>query len=137
QACNLFYQAFDIWFQSHSLSYAALISCLESLIVFEHRDDHPAPCCTCGSTQYHVMENFRSFLGIDNDNPDPERKKYINDLYKMRSNILHLGYMLLRDSHSPGYYSYKELEEIERMSNLVTVVRKRLVDWLLNVHWNI
>lgn len=132
QASNLFYQAMDIWSQSHSLSYTALISSLETLIQYDHRNDHSDKCCTCGTTQYHVRENFRSFLGIEKHNPILKQKRFVNDLYDMRCDILHRGYLLLSDLHMPGYESYQETDEFARMRNLVTIVKIRLINWLLS-----
>jgi len=134
QATNLFYQAMDIWHKSRSLSYAALTSSLETLIVYDHRNESLYPCGSCGNTQYHVMENFRTFLGVNKETPDKELKKYVNELYKMRSNILHSGYLLLSDLNTPGHYSFKESYETARMRSLVTLVKLRLIYWLKTVN---
>lgn len=131
QSSSLFYQCMDIWHKSKSLAYAALISSLETLVHYNHRNEKPDHCDTCGSDQYHVLKKFMSFLDINEKQGDIKYKNYVNMLYGKRSKILHRGHLLLSDLSAPGYYSFHESEEEAILRNLVFIVKRRLIRWLL------
>jgi hypothetical protein len=131
QASTFFYQSMNIWFESKSLTYVALITCLETLIHYEYRGVKHDPCENCKTTQYQVMKKFRAFLNVDDLLPGDKTRKYVNMLYTFRSQTLHRGYILVGDSSIPGYYSLTEADEKARMMNLVSITRKRLLKWLL------
>ncbi len=131
QATTLFYQSMKIWFESKSLTYTALISSLETLVNYDYSGVKYAPCENCKTTQYQVMKKFRAFLNVEDLPPGDKNRKYVNMLYELRSQILHRGNILLGDSSIPGYYSFKEAEEVALLMNIVSIIRKRLLRWLL------
>lgn len=131
QASTLFYQSMRIWFKSRSLTYAALISCLETLIHYEYRGVNYDACPQCKTKQYQVMKKFRDFLNVDHLSPEDSTRKYVKKLYDLRSEILHQGYIFAGDLSVPGYYSVTEAEERTLLMKVVSITRRRVLDWLL------
>lgn len=130
-SCTLFYHSLKIWFESKSLTYSALISCLETLISYEYRNNKYSACKECKSTQYQVMAKFRNFFNVDDLSTDDASRKYIKMFYDYRNNILHKGLIFKSDEATPGYNTPKEAEEESMLKALVTITRKRILTWLL------
>jgi len=130
-SCILFCNAIDIWTQMASLSFAAFVSSLETLINYEHRNVTEKRCSECGQPQYQVRQKFLSFLH-DFGSPEPTFKKYADEIYQYRSKILHSGKLLLADLER-NMFSFSNEEHNEDMfrRQLINNTRICLVNWLM------
>ena len=98
----LFCNGNDIWSKMKSLSFAAFISSIETLIAYDHRNTEIENCPQCGQPRFRVVHKFREFLHRYGS-PDPAFKKYALKLYQTRSRILHRGDLFLGDLHLPSF----------------------------------
>ena len=141
-ACILFCNGLDLQFEMHSLSFAALISAIETLIDYESEPIETCSGCNsiiksqfkcdkCGNYYWGVRAKFRKFLH-DYGSNDPEFRKYANKIYDQRSSILHKGKLLLRDlfKHSMSKFDEVSDEGLE-LRHLVVVTRICLINWLI------
>lgn len=141
-SCVLFCNGLDLQFEMNSLSFAALISAIETLIDYESEPTEtcsdcnsiiksPFKCDKCGNYYWGVRAKFRKFLH-DYGSNDPEFRKYANKIYDQRSSILHKGKLLLRDlfKHSMSKFDEVSDEGLE-LRHLVVVTRICLINWLI------
>ena len=70
--------------------------------------------------------------GVDDLPTDDKSIKYVKMLYDLRSKILHRGYLFQGDLAIPGYYTSEEADQRSLLMNLVSITRKRLIQWLLD-----
>jgi hypothetical protein len=104
------------WNISVSASFAALVSAIESLI--ERGDIHQFKCPTCGTaTQHEVPSATRRFKDFfDIYAPDAALAKPRDDMYSLRSGILHGGDLMQLDQDlafgwDPPWWNERELHE--------------------------
>lgn len=123
-SCTLFCNGADIWRNMRSLSFAAFISCIETLIAYESKTDPASYPIKDG-----VTERFRNFLN-KHGSPDPNIRIFASMLYEKRSRILHDGQLLLRDLSNP-FFSEQHFREDDIQKGLTRITRMCLVNWLI------
>lgn len=128
-ACSLFNQGIEIWSSFPSLSFAAFVSALETLIAYDHKQTKIEKCKECGQDRYRVVKKFRDFFG-SYGSPDPNFKKYALKIYKTRSKILHRGELFIGDVYQQKFGMHDWNESNFRRS-IISTARICLVNWLL------
>ena len=128
-SCSLFDQAIRLWSEHPSLSFAAFVSALETLITYEHRNVGIEKCETCGQEIFKVGEKFRDFFSAYGS-PSPEFKSYANKIYKYRSKILHRGKLFLGEIEPRNIGSVGDMKDVELRRNIVLNCRICIVNWL-------
>lgn len=130
-SCSLFDQGMNLWAEHPSLSFAAFVSSIETLITFEHKDEKTEICEECGQERYRVIKKFKDFFGTYGS-PTPEFKKYAQKIYKYRSKILHKGELFLGEIEPRSFGSMDGFEDDQLRRNIITTCRICFVNWLLN-----
>ena len=131
-SCSLFDQGMKLWSEHPSLSFAAIVSSIETLITFEHKDEKTEICKACGQKRYRVIRKFQDFFGAYGS-PTPEFKKYSQEIYKYRSKILHRGELVFGEIEPRPFVNMVVFEDDQFRRSIITTCRICLVNWLLNI----
>lgn len=92
KAIKLFHTARNIYYESGSLSFAAFISSIETLAQFHYSENKI--CNECKQTQYSATRKFKDFF-IKYGVGKFLDKKFVMEIYDLRSKILHRGEILI------------------------------------------
>lgn len=130
-ACTLFSQGIAIWSEHSSLSFAAFVSSIETLIASEHRNEKVEKCSECNQDRYRVVKKFRDFFG-KYGSPTPEFRKYAVKVYQYRSKILHRGELFLGEVEPRRFGSLAGFEDDQLRRNIISTCRICFVNWLLS-----
>ena len=130
-ACILHNQGMKIWSEHPSLSFAAFVSSLETLITVEHKGTKIEACKECGQERYRVIKKFRDFFG-KYGSPSPEFRKYAVKIYKYRSKILHRGELFMGEITPIRFGSMEGFDDDELRRSIIRTCRICFVNWLLN-----
>ncbi len=118
------------WDTSVSVSFAALVSAIESLT--ERGARHPFNCPTCGERAEHevpsVTRRFKDFL--DTYAPGAGLAKRRDDMYKLRSDISHGSELMQLDQDIDFGREPPSLNEIELHWELWSLTQIALRNWL-------
>lgn len=81
---------------------------IETLIGYEFKDEKATTCENCGQKQFSISKKFHSFLEKYSNSYD---KKRVNEIYTLRSKIVHAG-----QSISPfGFFTFEDqLQELKK-----------------------
>ncbi len=129
-SASLLSQGLKLWSEHPSLSFASLVSSLETLISFEHKGVDVERCNECGQERYRVVNKFRDFFG-KYGSPSPEFKKYALKIYKYRSKILHSGKLFLGEVFPRRFGTFDGSEDDDMRRRIVRTCRICLVNWLM------
>jgi len=120
------------WTDSISASFAALVSAMEALT--ERGTTHHFTCPKCGGPCQHEVpgatENFRTFL--ETHAPGASFRKRRNEMYNMRSRILH-GAELMKLDQDPAFIlgwdpiTENELDLVRELSSVARIAAR---NWL-------
>jgi hypothetical protein len=118
------------WNISVSASFAALVSAIESLT--ERGEVHRIKCPACGKpTQHEVPGATRRFVDFfDNYAPDAAMAKRRNDMYALRSGILHGSDLMQVDQDFAYGLAPPWWNEHELLDDLWGLTRVALRNWL-------
>jgi hypothetical protein len=133
QAISLYYSARLTWTTSLSLALAGLISSIETLAHFDNHHIEPTTCSLCGQKNFSALAKFRVFLEKYGSVPSTMKKHY-NELYDLRSKILHQGQLLVADMDHTVLASIYGTTELDKIRRLTEVVRICLFNWLILSH---
>lgn len=134
-ALLLFHESFNA--ELRSVSLALLVSCIESLIHFEHSKIKTEHCSECKQPRYQTTKKFKAFMHEYGVIETKENKKYVDALYEARSNILHAGGLFVIDKEGPflPYDSDPNSTYQQQFSMSVetpSIVRVCLTNWLFS-----
>lgn len=129
-SASLLSQGLKLWSEHPSLSFAAIVSSLETLISFDYKDIPIEKCKECGQERYRVVKKFRDFFTAYGS-PSPEFKKYALKIYAYRSKILHSGELFLGEIFPRKFGSFDGLEDDELRRSIIRTCRICLVNWLM------
>jgi hypothetical protein len=130
RAAYWFELASRLWATSISLSFTALVSCIEAFL--KRGEIHNITCSACGKPTQHeapgATERFRSF--VEQFAPGTALRKRRNEMYRLRSEILHGSRLMLFDEWrnvgwDPPYWNQRELH-----AELWTLTETVLRNWL-------
>jgi hypothetical protein len=134
RASYLFYTGTELRRSHTSLSFASIVSAIETLM--SHNAPKSRRCESCGQPKYRLNARFREFIiahayrGKEN----ASAKKFISRLYSLRSKLLHEGGLMLADLHWMGRKRTDDAtgrwEESFLHKDLVGVARVCLINWL-------
>lgn len=130
-ACSLFSQGITIWSEHPSLSFAAFVSSIETLIAADYKGEKIEKCSECGQDRYRVINKFREFFD-KYGSPTPEFRKYAVKVYKYRSKILHRGELFLGEVIPRRFGSMEGFEDDDLRRSIIRTCRICFVNWLLN-----
>ncbi len=120
------------WNTSVSVSFAALVSAIESLT--ERGDRHPFNCQTCGNLAEHevpgVIRRFKDFF--DTYAPGAGLAKRRDDMYKLRSDISHGSELMQLDQDLDFGWEPPSQNESELHRELWSLTQIALRNWLKN-----
>ena len=97
RACYLFYSGIELRTSHSSLSFASIVSAIETLMSYNAPKSRR--CESCGQPKYRLNARFREFIlahaygGVQSESA----KKFIRQLYSLRSKLLHEGRLMLGD----------------------------------------
>ena len=117
-----------------SIAFAILVSSIENLVSYIHKDEKPESCPTCGNINYSVTRKFKDFMNKFAGNT-PEFKKYAEQIYKQRSKILHSGSLFLGEVEPISLDETEDLQlsyESDDRRILLKICRMCLINWLLS-----
>ncbi|MEE8304447.1 MAG: hypothetical protein V3S24_18670 [Candidatus Tectomicrobia bacterium] len=134
-SCSLFDQDISMWANHPSLSFAALVSSLETLIAYNHRETAVEKCKCCGQDRYLVVKKFRDFFGRYGSDV-PEFRKYAAKIYRHRSKLLHRGELFLGEVALRRFGTFDGSEDDMLRLNLVRTCRICVVNWRLSQREN-
>ena len=137
RASTWYAQSRDIWGNSRSSSFVALVSALESLEKEPRmcRGGHPlsdgADCGFCGQPKLDITLHFKELL----DTYFPELQQYPEErnlIYRVRSELAHGSTMLLADDSvwGGGMMNVKKWAEDSRHRNLFQITKIVILRWL-------
>ena len=129
-ACVLYCHANDVWHISKSLSYVAAVSCLETLIDYDHRDDPKIICDNCNQQIYSVRQKFLGFMKNYGNN-SAEFRKYSDSIYKIRSAISHTGGLLSDDIVWDSVTSQNRATDWAALFRIQSISRICMLNWLM------
>lgn len=126
QAGHWLTAAIDLWGTHMGSWYIAQVAAIESIV---HRREPPHPCPECGQERLNQpTKRFKDF--ISRYAPGSGTRSDLDDLYRVRSGLVHGSALLHHDSpFGGGMLSFvtNEREPMDRLSRLVTI---SLVNWL-------
>ncbi len=108
-----------------SLAYVSFISCIETLIYYEHKDEDIERCKHCGQLRYRTTRKFKDFME-KYISKDKDFQKYSQDIYNIRSQIIHRGQLLISDE------KMFELMDSVKIEYLIRLTRITMVNWLVS-----
>ena len=129
-SASLLSQGIKLWSEHPSLSFASLVSSLETLMSFDHKGLKVETCKNCKQKSYSVTEKFRDFFG-KYGSPTPEFRKYASKIYRYRSKILHSGELFLGEISPRRFGSDDGLNDDDMRRNMIQICRICLTNWLL------
>ena len=127
RVCYLFSTALALKDQrvSHTFSMTSLVSCIETLVAFQHRNEKVEKCLECGQLRFSVIRKFKDFM-IKYGSKQAEFKKYVDKIYAFRSKALHEGELMTTDKS--GSLELMDSVEIE---HFIRTVRICVINWLI------
>lgn len=129
-SCSLFTQGQQLWGDHQSLSFASVVSALETLIHFDHKEDEVETCATCGQNRHRVLAKFKEFLQTYGSR-DPKFKKFAEKVYKYRSKILHQGELFLGEIEPIRFASFDGMEDRDLHRMLNSTCRICMNNWIV------
>ena len=118
-----------------SLSLVALVNVVESFI----RDDYSSGYCEeagrlC-NLKGDVMKKFRSFFEENLQFPLPDEKhRFLNEVYRNRSNFVHRALMGSGSNRGPIYFGLGRGRELaNKLSEFETLVNVGMINWLIRL----
>lgn len=124
-SCSLFNQGLKLWAQHPSLSFAALVSSLETLIHADHKGEDVEVCNECQQQRHRVSRKFVDFLRTYGSS-SKEFPKYARKIYNVRCKILHTGQLFIADMDSGSF----DMDENEFRRTIIRTCRICLINWL-------
>lgn len=128
---SLLHQGIDLWGTHPSLSFASIISSLETLIAYEYRLDVPQPCECCGQKNFYVAKKFRDFIR-KYGSKDNEFRQFAIKIYDLRSKILHRGELFLGETKSIPFKSLEHIYTDDMRRGVIRLSRICLNNWLFS-----
>lgn len=119
----LFTQGLELVTTKKSLAIVAFISSIENLITYDHKDE-PEDTCKCGEIKYGVTKKFKDFVSnFIKAESKTKLKEYVNEIYNLRSKIVHAGRLHIGDldnnfwelSREKNPFIVNEIEQIARI----------------------
>jgi len=136
----------DIRMKMKSLSFLSFVSAIETIVNFELKDKRsdiefecnhchalktsPISCHYCGKPIWGVKVKFKEFLKTYVAKDDYSVKKY-NKIYKLRSEIVHNGILLLGDEQLDWSKSDQPNSQYITHLEAMQIAKLSVVNWLL------
>ncbi len=146
-AVTLIYNGQQIKDKMRSLAFLSFISSIETMTSLEFKDkqkeihlkcescktieNSPFLCAKCDGPIWGVSQQFKSYLNKYLTS-DPNANSIINNLYDIRSKIVHKGQLLLGDSFIDWDKNKKQSEEYKTLISLMQYSKISLIKWLLD-----
>lgn len=118
-----------------SISLVALVNAVESLM----RDQYSSGYCEDAGKlcpqKRDVMKKFRAFFEDNLQYPLPEEKRrFLNEVYRNRSNIVHKALMGSGPFRGPIHMGlFRERELANQITEFETLVNVSMINWLLRI----
>jgi ribosomal protein L34E len=129
-ATSLIANGVELRTKMKSLSFISLVSSIETMVNYENRAEEVKKCENCGQPMFRVMAKFRDYLlKYASDNPDT--KKEVNEIYNIRSKIVHTGLLLFGDNKIDWSDDQKKNEQWQVHLKAMQISRVSLTNWLL------
>jgi hypothetical protein len=126
RAAQWLFVANELWDVQISSWYIGLVTAIEALAFTE---DRPDPCPACGRDRSEaVTRRFKDFL--ERFAPGVGNRSVINELYRVRSSLVHGGDLLHHDDPYGMSFKPVALEERARMDRLSRAVKVAMINWL-------
>jgi hypothetical protein len=131
----LFNHAMSIHENLSSLAIVSLVSAIENLVNFKHRNDKIENCECCGQPKYRVTKKFNDFIKDNTEGylNESDIKKYIGDIYSRRSSIVHSGKLFVHERGMP-LWEANYFESIVELKGTFSLVRYILNFWIKTLY---
>lgn len=127
----LFYQGLKLWNEFPSLSFAAFVSAIETLVTQDHKGQAVEKCGECNQDRFRVTAKFQDFF-TKYGSPTPQFRKYAQRVYLYRSRILHSGKLFLGELAPRQWASFSGNDDDEFRRSVIASSRISMVNWLLS-----
>lgn len=125
----MYYNSIHMYALSPSMTYLALVSCIENLAIYDSRlnTDKIERCAECGREKHLSTSRFSEFAYKYLDPELEVTLKMLKNIYNKRSRITHDGSLFYHD------YAETEADTIgnHEIADLRTYARVILINWLL------
>ena len=143
-ALHQFSNAIDIFKTMKSLSFFSFVSCIETLVNYEFRNDEIEfecndcksvkasnhSCKKCGKPIWGIASKFREFL-YKYVFRSEEAKKLYNKIYSIRSQITHTGFLLSGDNFLDWDFTDKTEAINIKHAQAMQLCRRSVSNWLI------
>jgi len=140
-----FSNGLDLFKTMKSLSFFSFVSCIETLVNFEFRNDKVEfecndcksikssthTCNKCGKPIWGISSKFREFLFKYVAN-NIDAKKLYNKIYSIRSQITHTGFLLSGDNFLDWDFSDKTEALNTKHAEVMQLCRRSVGNWLIH-----
>ncbi len=131
KSIRLFNQGLELETKMPSMAVVAFISAIENIVTYDSSGT-PEDTCKCGEIKYGVTKKFRVFVGrYIRAESNTQRKKYVEDIYGLRSKIVHAGGLHAGDLDSNMWEGNQE-ENPFLLNEIEQVTRICLINWFKN-----
>jgi hypothetical protein len=129
-ACDYINTALELRTKRKTFSLIAAFTAIETMVNLENLNVENKRCTECGQPVYSVSKKFRDYL-LKYIGDLPSNKKKFNDLYSLRSKIVHTGIQLKTEKlfvEIPE--EIQEKEHITRIE-ILQIAKLSITNWLL------
>jgi hypothetical protein len=140
-----FSNGLDLFKTMKSLSFFSFVSCIETLVNYEFRNDKiefecnecksvkssSHSCTKCGRPIWGISSKFREFL-FKYVASSIDAKKLYNKIYSIRSQITHTGFLLSGDNFLDWDFSDKTEALNTKHAEAMQLCRRSVGNWLIH-----
>ncbi len=131
KSIKLFNQGLELKHKMPSMAIVAFISAIENVITYDNTGK-PEDTCQCGEIKYGVTRKFKTFVGnYIAAESNTQRKKYVNDIYNLRSKIVHAGGLHVGDLDS-NFWEYPKVDDLRTLEEIEQIARVSIINWFKN-----
>jgi hypothetical protein len=100
------------------------------MVNFYSKNLNNVKCEKCGQLQYKVSRKYRDFL-LNVIGNNPKNKKKFNDLYSLRSKIIHTGQKFKSENLWNDLINEEDQKEFINIYEILLLAKLSIVNWLI------
>jgi hypothetical protein len=129
-AMNHLYTSMELHSKRKTTAMISAFTAIETMMNYEYRDVKPEHCDSCGQLKYKVSERFRNFL-LKYIGTSDANKKTFNQLYSLRSKVIHTGEQLETERRWTDIPQDKKDEEFITLLKVLVLGKLAVINWIL------
>lgn len=131
KSIRLFNQGLEVKTKMPSMAIVAFISAIENIITYDNIDE-PEDTCKCGEIKYGVTKKFKKFVSsFIKAESKRKRDKYVDNIYTLRSQIVHAGGLHIGDLDR-NFWEKEKGENPFMLNEIEQIARICLINWFKN-----